>query len=128
MEIPPVLYWSYLVLAIIVSVCSLTYWTYKFVQWWQRRSRRRTRQERSRLEQQEKIAMLTEEREELLALAEEVSRELGAASLFWQPFQRRRLQAQLKRLRAQERQLASEIEQLEAQWASAEHAGARPAL
>jgi hypothetical protein len=107
------LYWLYLVLAIIVSGCSLTYWVYKFTQWRRRRLRRRTRWERTRQERLERRAVLQEEHEAASQTAIDVAHELAATSRVWRPWQSRQLQARLKQLQTRQAELSQELVRLE---------------
>ena len=116
------LYWFYLVLAIIVSVCSLTYWIYKFVVWWRRHHRRRTRRQRSRLELQERLTALRAEHDELSAIVDGMALDLKQTSVVWRPFHRRSLAARLKHLQTRREQLDRELADLEAQLAETETA------
>jgi biopolymer transport protein ExbB/TolQ len=123
----PALYWISLVLAIIVSTCSLTYWIYKFSQWWKRRHRRMTRWQRSRQQQQERLAAVREEQQDLEALAADLSAELASTSPLWRPIHRRHLAGRLRHIEGRQADLSREAAQLEGQLAELELVAARDA-
>jgi biopolymer transport protein ExbB/TolQ len=106
------LYWFYLLLAIVVSIFSLTYWVYKFAIWWQRRQRRFARRLKSRQEQEEKLATLREDREELTAQCEHLREQLGSFGVMARWLRKRSVTHKLHELEQRGLRMDEEIAQL----------------
>ena len=109
----PTIYWVYLIIAIMASAFSVTYWIYKFSQWLKRRKRRLARCQRSQQEVREKLESLREEREEILAERAELEDQIAAAGAFSRWFRGRSLQSRLQEAEQREQEIDEEIGQLE---------------
>jgi cell division protein FtsB len=106
------LQWFYLVLAILVSIFSFTYWVYKFSTWWQRRKRRFARQLKSRKEQEEKLVALREEHDELTFQCENLRQQLKSFGLMSRWLRHRSVAHRLHELEHRASRVDEEIIQL----------------
>jgi chromosome segregation ATPase len=107
------LYWLYLLLAITVGVFSFIYWVYKFANWWQRRQRRLARRMRSLQEQQERLAVLQSEREQVAAQGEHVRQQIASAGMLSRWLRKGTLLSKLKDVEQRTLQIDQEIGQIE---------------
>lgn len=116
----PLLYWFYLIIAIIASSCSIAYWVMHYSRWWKRRQRQHARRLRSLAEQRDKLVRLERERGDLATRRADVEHQLESAGTFARLFRRRLFHVQLKDINRRESELDAEIHQLQRLLAEAE--------
>ena len=109
----PAIYWLYLIIAIMASAFSVTYWIYKFSQWLRRRKRRLARRQRSQQETREKLESLQEEREEILAEQAELQEQIAAVGALSRWFRGSSLRSSLQEAEQRLKEIDEEIGQLE---------------